>query len=674
MPPIIRAANNPEQALQGSAGFPPNMRTGLLAALQRIRERMQDTQNSGFLLNPVSSGSPTIGGSGPKKQAVSNLDFNSGSSASIGGGGGGAALKKFLNDTFINSGFSPETIAFDAEGGGFGAGTGFGFGGTDEFAGPDTIPGGGNPFDLPLGAGSGGSEIPAGFGSNAGFGDFQNFIDNFDFSGGFNFGELFNTLIGLGPTGGGNTAGSAQFLQNLFGQGAPGLDPNLLNTALGFANNANATSLEDFAELIGGPEDFNDLLGFDSIIAQLLGDESLFGGGGGSFSGGTAPFSFFGGGGGGGVSFDPAEFAKLQALDPGLAEELAKIKEAQLAQFETFRNEEKSKLLTQLFGQGVNRSTVAGEAGDRLLSSLENTLLNIESADVQRALDLRTEKSNRFLQGGLAKLQSDTSLAGQRASGAAAAGAAASANKTQLALGKLGLLGDLFGFKSGALSDVFGSQANALSNAFNTGAQANISAADIFSQLAGVDQSNQTDFFTGLGNIAGNLLGGANTNATQAGLGNQQGFLNLLGLQNDLFGLLQQGFLTQQGFDVDKFIAQLNANTQTGIASANQPSFFDKLLGAGGALLPLFLGMSDKRAKENIKKVKPTLTKEDIKKLKGVNFNFLNTDSQESGVIAQDVQKVAPQYVRENSNGVLFVNKDALLADMIESAKYELGV
>ena len=66
---------------------------------------------------------------------------------------------------------------------------------------------------------------------------------------------------------------------------------------------------------------------------------------------------------------------------------------------------------------------------------------------------------------------------------------------------------------------------------------------------------------------------------------------------------------------------------------------------------------SDVRLKENIKPIESALDK--VSKLQGVTFDWKNKSEdildikEDIGFIAQDVQKVLPELVRENENGML---------------------
>lgn len=510
-----------------------------------------------------------------------------------------------------------------------------------------------------------GSGFPGTFGSMFGPGDLPDI--------GFDFEDMLNKLQQFGPKGGGNTAGSADFLKNIFGGGAPGLDPSIFGKGNQLANLATSFDINQLNDLITGPEElqalltspeqlqgllgqktqqFGDILGGNQLIGQLLNSVGL--GGGGDIAGRIGGILGKGGNGSndiqsllesinlspgnlsgsdlfgsdaGNINFNFEDLAKLRQLDPSVQGELDAIKASQMAEFEQFRGEERDKLLTQLFGKGVNRSTVAGEAGDRLSRSLERTLLDIEGQSAERELGLRSEQTNRALQGALAGLQSDTALTAERLGAKTSrenvrdqlrAGLLESSKNREAATSseseaaKLNLIGNIFGSQSGALANIFGSeagalaglagantaglsnvagsQAGALSSAFSNLANIPADLAGQFLNLAGQQQATQSGFLGNLAGVAGGLLGGANANALQGALGNQGALLQLLGLQQGAQGLTQQGILTQQGFDVDKFIAQLQAQSGLDIAGMNKPSSFDKLLGIGATLLPLFFG------------------------------------------------------------------------------------
>jgi len=81
---------------------------------------------------------------------------------------------------------------------------------------------------------------------------------------------------------------------------------------------------------------------------------------------------------------------------------------------------------------------------------------------------------------------------------------------------------------------------------------------------------------------------------------------------------------------------------------------------------------SDKRLKENIKPIESALEK--AIKLQGVTFDWKKSDSElnikeDIGFIAQDVQKVVPELVRENENGMLSMRHQGIAPILLEAIK-----
>ncbi len=81
---------------------------------------------------------------------------------------------------------------------------------------------------------------------------------------------------------------------------------------------------------------------------------------------------------------------------------------------------------------------------------------------------------------------------------------------------------------------------------------------------------------------------------------------------------------------------------------------------------------SDKRLKENIKPIESALSK--AMKLQGVTFDWKKSDSildikKDVGFIAQDVQKVIPELVRENKDGMLSMRHQGIAPILLEAIK-----
>jgi hypothetical protein len=164
--------------------------------------------------------------------------------------------------------------------------------------------------------------------------------------------------------------------------------------------------------------------------------------------GGGSGFSS-GGGGGGGTA--PSRFADLEAimlsnklpnLDKATLERLALIKNAQTTAAGKVFGEGKDALLEDLFGRGIQRSTIAGETGERLLTGQAQTMAGIEGEAGARHLALQGQLADRRLKGASSAGNIRADLArtnAQRAVGMAQAGATVAAarmnNATRMALG-----------------------------------------------------------------------------------------------------------------------------------------------------------------------------------------------------------------------------------------------
>ncbi|MBC7467453.1 MAG: tail fiber domain-containing protein [Bdellovibrio sp.] len=80
---------------------------------------------------------------------------------------------------------------------------------------------------------------------------------------------------------------------------------------------------------------------------------------------------------------------------------------------------------------------------------------------------------------------------------------------------------------------------------------------------------------------------------------------------------------------------------------------------------------SDERLKENFQDVTGTFALNHILQLQAVTYNFKtsSTHNRRTGYKAQDVQKVAPEFVRQNEDGLLQVYYDAFIPWITEAIK-----
>ena len=85
------------------------------------------------------------------------------------------------------------------------------------------------------------------------------------------------------------------------------------------------------------------------------------------------------------------------------------------------------------------------------------------------------------------------------------------------------------------------------------------------------------------------------------------------------------------------------------------------------------IAYSDVRVKENIKTIKSSLDK--VSKLRGVEFNKIGEDEKSIGVIAQEIEKIIPEVVKTDDEGmksVAYGNISGLLIEAIKELKAEI--
>ena len=79
------------------------------------------------------------------------------------------------------------------------------------------------------------------------------------------------------------------------------------------------------------------------------------------------------------------------------------------------------------------------------------------------------------------------------------------------------------------------------------------------------------------------------------------------------------------------------------------------------------IAYSDKRVKENIKTIDNSLEK--VNQLRGVEFNKIGEDKKSIGVIAQEIEKILPEVVREDDKGMKSVAYGNITGILIEAIK-----
>lgn len=83
-----------------------------------------------------------------------------------------------------------------------------------------------------------------------------------------------------------------------------------------------------------------------------------------------------------------------------------------------------------------------------------------------------------------------------------------------------------------------------------------------------------------------------------------------------------------------------------------------------------FLPTSDRNAKTNIKNIDPANALEDVRKMRGVTFDWKSSGESSTGVIAQDMESIAPELVAKNQKGEYSFNYDGLNGYLIPAIQY----
>lgn len=110
----------------------------------------------------------------------------------------------------------------------------------------------------------------------------------------------------------------------------------------------------------------------------------------------------------------------------------------------------------------------------------------------------------------------------------------------------------------------------------------------------------------------------------------------------------------------------INSSGNVGIGQTNPSTYKLDVSGTIRATGDV-IAYSDIRVKENIKTIDNALNK--VKKLRGVEYNKIDSSEKSIGVIAQEIEDVIPQVVREDDKGMKSVAYGNITAVLIEAIK-----
>jgi hypothetical protein len=273
----------------------------------------------------------------------------------------------------------------------------------------------------------------------------------------------------------------------------------------------------------------------------------------------------------------------------------------------------------------------------------------LASTGMQAAEDPDRALQNYMGWGGATQFQQEMDAARQRVE-AMPPGPARDAAAARLEEQKMTNLGAM---RQAATGQARGELGNLMGQEFGyvgLGEQGRIANMNDATQRYGIDQS------TGLGyaGLASNeRLGMGNLGLGYANLGlDQQRFQDQIGA-----GRTWQGQQAQLDRD-------LRARLSRDEINANKKGTFDKILGGAGAVLGV---LSDIRVKENIEEL-PSLSK--LREIPVYSYNYtFEPERRRVGVMAQDVERVAPELVEEGPDGLKRVDTYGLLALTLNAVK-----
>ena len=142
--------------------------------------------------------------------------------------------------------------------------------------------------------------------------------------------------------------------------------------------------------------------------------------------------------------------------------------------------------------------------------------------------------------------------------------------------------------------------------------------------------------------------------------------MDFLVADNDIFNLNETTMTVQSILDITGTTDATNATGDTGILRCEGGASIAKKLYVGSTITGSadVIAFSDRKLKENIK----TLDGKKVLDMRGVSFTRKDTGAESSGVIAQEIQKVAPELVHD-TEGTLGVAYGNLVGYLIEAIK-----
>jgi hypothetical protein len=290
----------------------------------------------------------------------------------------------------------------------------------------------------------------------------------------------------------------------------------------------------------------------------------------------------------------------------------------------------KDDFLVRMFGSGTEQSTMAGDIGGRLVGDQSLTEAGIRSQGAMRKLGARQFLTQSKMQGlGMAQ----EGLNAQRMSELQRLGLIQADRTSQM-----GLAGQVTGALSDAHSRIAQARLQADAEIKGSRMQAEATVKSAKAQASAMVRSAK-------------INAAADKYATRATLASQ------------MYGYQQQS--EQFGYDLD--YQYYSAENQFKIAEMQQPTGFDRAMqavAAASGMTQAVMSGGSKSAAGSDERLKKNIVRLDTEVIPGVPFatwNWKDSGKFDFGVIAQDLQKVLPEAVKD-FGGVLFVDYEQVFA------------
>lgn len=340
-----------------------------------------------------------------------------------------------------------------------------------------------------------------------------------------------------GGGGGGNGSNSAalgasdNFLAQMFANGAPdfSIDPALQQMINSLVSQGQG-GYGQFSNQIGAGSQG---VGGNQLLSLILGELGVGGGNGGNGFGGGS----FGVSSGRGVSAPNVSF---RDIDPAVRAELERMTAARRSELELQSSDREGRLVAEMFGRGVERSSTALDQLGRLNYGESALLEQLLASEADQIVQLMSQQYG----GDVALAQAAMAANAQRS----AAGIGANA---QLQAARMGTLADLFGIQTGALSQGFGASQASLTDFAGTLANLGL----------GEQQLNQGGFLGLLDSgtrfrESSDRLAGDRAAASASRFGSQLGYnANMAALNEQALGRQQNALLEMLGLDQNRYLA-----------------------------------------------------------------------------------------------------------------------